>query len=140
MPKKQRLIVSTLLALGLGVIIIGFMAGGGNDVDITVDGVEEIDAIIPEREASILQRDRVGIDLQEGYVAALTFEINGQDVEIPSNQLDDTLQSLGVYTFKPGEGKIIEQFPPTATCVRATYWPVEDRNDVAQIRWCFEVL
>jgi len=140
MPKKQRLIISTMFALGVGVIIIGFMAGGSDDTDITVDGVEEIEAIIPGREDSIFQRDRVGIDLKEGYVAALTFEINGQDVEIPSDQLDDTLQNLGVYTFKPGDGKIIEQFPATATCVRATYWPVVDRNDVGQIRWCFEVL
>lgn len=140
MPKKQRLIVSIMLAMGGGLLVVAAMTASGSDSDITVDGVEEIEMIFPRREASILRDDQVGIDLREGYEAALSFELNGgATVDIPSDQLNPNLQNTGLFVFRPDQGKVIEFFPPESNCVTATYWPVEDRQDVASIRWCFNV-
>ena len=103
-------------------------------------GVPEIDEIFPEREASILRQDRVGIDLRDGFVADLAFELSdGTRVSIPSDQLEPNLQNTGRFAFKPGDGQVIEAFPPRSNCVTATYWPIDNRQDVATIRWCFDV-
>ena len=140
MSGKQRLIVSVLLGGGIGLLILAALAGGGDRTDITVAGNPAIDALIPERESDILRRDRVGIDLADGYAAALTIEAAGLSIEVPADQLDPALQSLGQYTYKPEDGKVLPFFPPQSNCVVATYWPVDDRDDVQSIRWCFNVL
>jgi len=140
MSRKQRLIVSTLLAGGIGLLVVAALAGGGDRTDITVAGNPAIDALIPERESEILRRDRVGIDMADGYEAALTLEAGGLTIDVPADQLDTALVSLGQYTYKPEDGKVLPFFPPQANCVIATYWPVEDREDIQTIRWCFEVL
>ena len=140
MSRKQRLIVSTLLAGGIGLLVVAALAGGGDRTAITVAGNPAIDALIPERESEILRRDRVGIDMADGYEAALTLEAGGLTIDVPADQLDTALVSLGQYTYKPEDGKVLPFFPPQANCVIATYWPVEDREDIQTIRWCFEVL
>ena len=140
MSRKQRLIVSTLLAGGSGLLVVAALAGGGDRTDITVAGNPAIDALIPERESEILRRDRVGMDRADGYEAALTLEAGGLTSDVPADQLDTALVSLGQYTYKPEDGKVLPFFPPQANCVIATYWPVEDREDIQTIRWCFEVL
>jgi len=140
MPKQQRIIVSLLLAVGGGMLVLAALTASGSDNDVTITGVPEIDEIFPEREASILRQDRVGIDLRDGYVADLAFELSdGTRVSIPSDQLEPNLQNTGRFAFKPGDGQVIEAFPPRSNCVTATYWPVDDRQDVATIRWCFDV-
>ena len=140
MSRKQRLFVSVLLGSGIGLLVIAALAGAGDSTDITVTGNPAIDALIPERETDILRRDRVGIDLAEGYAAALTLEAGGLTIDVPSDQLDTALLALGQYTYKPEDGKVLPFFPPQSNCVVATYWPVDDRDDVQTIRWCFNVL
>jgi hypothetical protein len=141
MAKQQRLIVAALLSFGVGMLVLAALSGGGSDGDISVSGNPAVDALIPERESEILRRDEVGIDLAEGYEAALTIETSdGRTIPIPSDQLEQNFQdNLGVYTFKPGEGKALDVFPPQANCVVATYWPIIDREDAQSITWCFEV-
>lgn len=141
MSAKQRVLMSLMLALGGAMLILAALTAAGDDNDITVTAVEEIESIFPERESSILRQDRVGIDLAEGFVGALSFELSdGRVLAIPSDQLDQSLQAIGQFTYKPAEGKVIDSFPPQANCVTATYWPIDDREDVASIRWCFNVL
>lgn len=115
--------------------------GGGNKDDISVTGNPAIDALIPEREAEILRRDQVGIDLADGYEAALTIETgDGRTIPIPSDQLDENFQAnLGQYLFKPGDNKVLDVFPPQSNCITATYWPVIDRQSAQVVRWCFQV-
>ena len=140
MSTRQRLVVSVLLGGGIGLLILAALVGGGGDTDITVTGNPAIDALIPEREAEILRRDRVGIDLADGYAASLTLEAGGLSLDVPNDQLDSALRALGQYTYKPEDGKVLPFFPPQSNCVVATYWPVDDRDDVQSIRWCFNVL
>jgi len=141
MAKKQRIIVSALIAFGISMFVLAAVSGGGNADDISVTQNPAIDALIPAREAEILRGDQVGIDLAEGYQAALQIETSDdRTIQIPSNQLDDNLQdNLGIFTFRPGEGKVLNVLPPQSNCVTATYWPVTDPNLSQTIRWCFQV-
>lgn len=141
MAKKQRMIVTALLGFGIAMLVIAAMSGGGSDEDRTVLGNPAIDALIPAREAEILRGDQVGIDLADGFEAALTIETSDdRTIPIPSDQLEQNFQdNLGMFLFRPGEGKALDAFPPQANCVTATYWPIIDREDAQTIRWCFQV-
>jgi len=141
MARKQRLIVTALLGFGVGLLAIAAMSGGGNDDDRTVSGNPAIDDLVPARESEILRGDEVGIDLSDGYAAALTIETSdGRTIPIPSDQLEQNFQeNLGRFLFRPGEGKALDVFPPQSNCIIATYWPIIDREDARQITWCFEV-
>jgi hypothetical protein len=141
MAKQQRLIVAALLSFGVGMLVLAALSSGGNEDDISVTGNPAIDALIPERESEILRRDQIGIDLAEGFEAALTIETSdGRTIAIPSDQLDENFQdNLGKFLFKPGDDKVLDVFPPQANCVTATYWPIIDRESAQIIRWCFEV-
>ncbi|MGI9606933.1 MAG: hypothetical protein ACR2P0_12410 [Acidimicrobiales bacterium] len=140
MSTKQRLVISVVLTTGIGLLVLAGLFAGGSENDITVTGNPAIDELIPARESEILQRDQVGIDLAVGFEAALTIESGGQSTPVPADQLDTNQRALGRFLFRPGEDRVIEAFAPQSNCVIATYWPVEDRDDVRTIRWCFEVL
>ena len=141
MSRRQRLVFSGLMTCGVAILVLGLSSGGGNTEDVSVTSNPAIDALIPARESEVLRRTEVGIDLASGYAAALSIETSdGRTIQVPANQLDENLQdNVGRYIFRPGEGKVLDVFPPQANCVTATYWPVRDRNDSATIRWCFEV-
>jgi len=141
MARKQRIAVSLLIGAGVALLILGFMGGGGSDQDVTVTQNPAIDALIPARESEILRGDRIGIDLAEGYRAALQIETSdNQTIQIPDDQLDPNFQNnLGVFSFRPGAGQVLEALPPQSNCVTATYWPITDPRDSATVRWCFQV-
>jgi len=141
MAKKQRIIVSALVTFGISLLVLAAISGGSNGDDITVTQNPAIDALIPARESEILRGDEIGIDLAEGYRAALQIETSdNQTLQVPANQLNPNLQdTLGVFTFRPGEGQILTVLPPQSNCVTATYWPVIDPQQSQTIRWCFQV-
>ena len=140
MSKRQRAIFSALIAFGIVMLVVAAMSGAGDGSDITVSGNPAIDALIPERESEVLRRTEVGIDLAEGLMAALTLETSdGRNIPVPSDQLEGNFQdNLGRFVFRPGEGKVLDVFPPQSNCVTATFWPVTDRQAAQIIRWCFE--
>lgn len=141
MSTRNRLVVSGLLGFGLFLLVLAALNGAEDGTDITVTGNPAIDALIPERESEVLRRTEVGIDLAEGYQAALTIETSdGRNIPIPSDQLDGNFQdNLGRFIFRPGDGQVLDVFPPQSNCVTATIWPVIDRQDAQTVRWCFEV-
>lgn len=141
MAKKQRIIVSALITFGICMLVLAATSGGGNGDDISVTQNPAIDALIPAREAEILRGDQIGIDLAEGYQAALQIETSDdQTIQVPSNQLDQNFQeNLGIFSFRPGTGKVLTVLPPQSNCVTATYWPITDPQLSQTIRWCFQV-
>lgn len=141
MAKKERAIISLAIAFGFVIIGIGFAGGAEDGEDISVTQNPAIDALIPDREAEILQGDQVGIDLADGFAAALTIETSdGRNIPIPTDEVDGNFtDNLGRFLFRPGEGKVLDALPPQANCVTATYWPVVNPDDSRTIRWCFQV-
>ena len=141
MSTRDRIVISGLLAFGLVLLVLAATNGASDGADITVSGNPAIDALIPERESEVLRRGEIGIDLAEGFQAALTIETSdGRSIAIPSDQLEGNFQdNLGRFIFRPGEGQVLDVLPPQSNCVRATFWPITDRQDAQEIRWCFEV-
>jgi hypothetical protein len=141
MAKKQQAIVSALIAFGLVLFVFAAVSGGGNTDDISVTNNPAIDALIPARESEILRGDQIGIDLAEGFSAALQINTSDdREIQVPANQLDENFKdNLGQFTFRPGVGKVLDALPPQSNCVIATYWPVTDPDAAATITWCFNV-
>ena len=141
MAKKERALISLLIAFGFVVLGLGFAGGAEDSEDISVTQNPAIDALIPDREAEILQGDQVGIDLADGFAAALTIETSdGRNIPIPTDEVDGNFtDNLGRFLFRPGEGKVLDALPPQSNCVTATYWPIVDPDDSRTIRWCFQV-
>lgn len=141
MAKKQRAIFSAAIAIGLVAFVLAFTNGAQDGEDISVTQNPAIDALIPDREAEILQGDLVGIDLAEGFQAALTIETSdGRNIPIPTDEIDSNFQdNLGRFLFRPGEDKVLDALPPQSNCVTATYWPITNPEDSQTIRWCFQV-
>ena len=140
MSTRERIVISGLVAFGIVLFVLAATNGAEDGADITVSGNPAIDALIPERESEVLRRTEVGIDLAEGYMAALTIATSdGRNIPIPADQLDENLQSLGMFVFRPEVGRVLDVFPPQSNCVTATIWPVEDRQDAQTVTWCFEV-
>ncbi len=131
------------LAIGLGLVMLGlaFTSGAEDGDDISVTQNPAIDALIPARESEVLRGDQFGIDLAEGFAAALTLDTSdGRTIQIPTDEMDPNFQdNLGQFLFRPDEGKVIDVLPPQSNCVTATYWPIVDPADTNTIRWCFEV-
>ena len=141
MSTRERIVFSGLMVVGILALVVAAFSGGGSDNDISVSGNPAIDALIPPRETEVLRRTEVGIDLAEGFQAALRIDTSdGRTIQVPSTQLDENFQGqLGRFVFRPGEGKILDVFPPQSNCATATFWPVTDRSDAQTITWCFEV-
>ena len=141
MTKKERLIVALSIGMGIVALSLAFMNGAEDGDDISVTQNPAIDALIPDRESEILQGDLIGIDLAEGFTAALQLETSdGRTIQIPTDEMDGNFQdNLARFTFRPGEGQVIDALPPQSNCVTATYWPIIDPSDLSTIRWCFEV-
>ena len=138
---RERAIVSAAIAFGIVILALGFLGGAEDGEDISVTNNPAIDALIPEREAEILQGDQVGIDLADGFAAALTIETSdGRNIPIPTDQVDGNFtDNLGRFLFRPDEGKVLDALPPQSNCVTATYWPIINPDDQSTIRWCFQV-
>ena len=141
MAKKDRAIVSLAIAFGVVLFGLAFTNGADEAEDISVTQNPAVDALIPDRESEILQGDQIGIDLAEGYAAALTIETNdGRTIPIPTNEIDSNFQdNLGRFLFRPAEGKVLSALPPNSNCVTATYWPIVTPEDSQTIHWCFQV-
>ena len=73
MSTRERIVISGLVAFGIVLFVLAATNGAEDGADITVSGNPAIDALIPERESEVLRRTEVGIDLAEGYMAALTI-------------------------------------------------------------------
>ena len=131
------------LAIGLGIVMLGVAATSGAEdgEDISVTQNPAIDSLIPDREAEILRGDLIGIDLAEGFAAALSLETSdGRTVQIPTDEMEGNFQdNLARFVFRAGPGRVIDALPPQSNCLTATYWPVSNPSDTDTIRWCFEV-
>lgn len=141
MSRRDRIFFSAFIAIGILALGIAAFSGAGEDTDISVSGNPAIDALIPARETEVLRRTEVGIDLAEGWQAALQIQTSdGRVIQVPADQIEENFQgNLGRFIFRPEVGKVLDVFPPQSNCATATFWPITDREQAQTITWCFEV-
>jgi hypothetical protein len=143
---KRRLLVSLLVALGLGSIVYGFAAAQtGNDCITDKASIERIEPGCGDR---ILRQSEVGADLKAGLQGTLTidgivlptFDVNAAtptDADRLKAQYD---QGTGTILFTPRPGALIEQFTAGQHTIVVTYGPVDQPDSLRSFSWTFDVL
>lgn len=116
------------------------VTGSGDPLPACDPSDEPVDELVerffPAREAQALQQVQVGVDLRGGYTGALVVD----GVEVPESQLQRRPE-LNQVLFAPGEGQVLEEWPPGRNCVQAIVWPIgEGRSSSRTIGWCFEIV
>ncbi len=151
---KQNLLISTGVALGLTIMILGFRAGiTGREAQRLPASIEQMK---PGPGDQVLQQTQIFIDFVDGYEARLTvdgIELEttrldeltsqgnglepGQQVEIPPTAIYDP----GNFTisFTPQKGAPIESFSQGEHEAEVTYWKIEDGpNKARSFKWTFQ--
>ena len=129
----RRVVISVLIAVGVGGLILAFSEGKSEPPTVTVAGVESVS---PQPNTLALRQDRVIADLQTGFDGVL--QIDG--IEIPDDQLQRTIE-LGIVSFAPGPEKEFDELAPGRHRARVIFWPVsEGRGEENRtFEWFFNV-
>jgi hypothetical protein len=142
----RRLIVSLVIAAGLGLIVYGFsIAQTGTSSALLPVGVEQV---VPANGDLVLRQSMVAADLAPGYRGVLV--IDGQEIPtydigtgtIPSGAAFDAQfdPAQNTVSFTPKTGATIEKFSPGSHQASVIYWKMaESRDDAMTYSWQFKV-
>jgi hypothetical protein len=152
---KELLVVSLVAAVGLVLIVLGFMGGTtGRDSLGYPDAIVAVSPAPNDRQ--VLSQTEISVDLVDGYEAVLVFD----GVEIPTTRLEDVagglpepgeqleLPATAIYDqgnslirFEPQEGASVERYAQGVHDVQVIFWKIEDgRGTARSYSWSFEVL
>lgn len=94
-----------------------------------------IEQVLPSPNSVARPLETVTAELQNEYTGVL--QIDGQ--EIPLDQLN-VIAGQGIVSFRPGEGKDIEEFDAGEHTVTVVYWKeIESRENTLSYTWSFRV-
>ena len=131
----RRLFFAALIAVAVAGMVIAVNNGRSSPTALT-DRDPAIDGLFPTEGAEVLRQSTVGIDLADGYLASLV--VNNQS--IPDDQIGGD-PGLGIFTFTPAQGQVLESLAGGQNCVIATYWQAAEGPETSQtLRWCFQAL
>ncbi len=145
----------------IGVLLVGAMAafvvwGIGSADPGTSNLGDAIVTLSPGEGAQVPIQTAVGADLKPGYDGRLTITNGGQTVTIPEEQMEgardpatvdpDDLAQNGlrpnnrnsVY-FKPGPGKVIEEFTQGEVVITLRYFPERREGEAESVTWTIRV-
>ncbi|MBK5224724.1 MAG: hypothetical protein JJE52_17995 [Acidimicrobiia bacterium] len=128
----RRLLFGVLI-VGATAAMVAVSMNGGSNTTATSERDPAIDALVPGNQADVLRQAQVGIDLDDGYMAALT--LNG--TLIPAEEISGD-SGLGQYFFQPGPDRVVETLRSGLNCVSATYWRATEGPSQSRVtNWCF---
>jgi hypothetical protein len=154
-PSIEMLLISSGLAIGLMMVILGLMsATTGRDALGYPDQIVEVSPAPNDRQ--VLSQTEISVDLIDGYEAELILD----GVDIPTTRLEDAtpaspkpgeqieLPKTAIYDqgnslirFEPTEGAAVEKYDVGVHRVTVVYWKIEDgRGSARSFSWSFEVL
>lgn len=147
MTNTQRAAVIAASILAVVAIIVGFslaetdpdgpaVVGAGNGAPTGA-----VERQIPPAGNTILQQERVAIDLAAGFSEGVTLTLeraNGGVIAIiPDDELDHN-EPLNEWAFTPGRDKVLDRLPPQEVCANWTFRRF-DQPQTQSSRWCFNV-
>jgi hypothetical protein len=148
---RRTLLTAIPLALGLALVVGGFLAARSGEDSAGVDN-PAIEQLYPADGALVLRQSEVGIDLAPGYTGELAIDgqaLPTQRLESLSGPVPVTVEPILVTRYDPGsntllylpqEGAPIEEFDAGQHTVTATYWREVDGPEAAkQYSWTFRV-
>jgi hypothetical protein len=138
--RRFRLVAGLVLAAAAGLFTLAYLSfqdGSEDPILQSGDADEFVDELIPQRNASVVQQQTVGIDLIPTWTGVLVID----GTEIPQDQLQITPE-LGLIQFTPNEGLAVEQLRAGTNTVNAIVWPRSESRETAArtIAWTFEVV
>lgn len=140
MGRQQKLIFSALLLAGIGFIAAAGLIGRSDppDAALRIPGVENL---IPERGSEVLQQQRVGIDLEPGWVIkSFTISPDARCLE-PVEVIDFVTLTDGLQQFfyQPDPGKPVVALAPDNNCVKVIIEDVQRPGETQEVEWAFTV-
>ena len=137
---RFRLVAGLVVAVAAGLFTLAYLSfqdGSEDPILQSGDADEFVDELIPQRNASVVQQQTVGIDLIPTWTGVLVID----GTEIPQDQMQVTPE-LGLIQFTPNEGLAVEQLRAGTNTVSAIVWPRSESRETAArtIAWTFEVV
>jgi hypothetical protein len=153
-PKVKRdrraLVVSAVVAVGLGLIVIGLSGGRTGNDDVRLPPAFLV--LYPKPGELVLRQSEVGAKLQPGYRASMriddqdlpTYDVVANDSN-PAGSFNQNLDARydpgqGTLLFAPREGATIARFAPGEHRITIFYWAAQESREQAQtFAWSFKV-
>ncbi len=130
-----RLVVSSLLALAVAMLYVGFVSS----VDRTPQDSardQRVVQVLPEADGTALRQSRIFAQLAADYTGILVVD----GTEIPEDQLDRR-EGLNTVAYTPGPGTETGALKPGQKCAVVVYWPASSSREVSSqnYTWCWQV-
>ncbi|MCU0271959.1 MAG: hypothetical protein MUE34_01885 [Acidimicrobiales bacterium] len=156
MPRSTRLILSLLLALGVGMFVVATIVGSGEGSDSTLRNNPSVERVSPADGDFALQQARVLIDFAPGVNGELvsiggvliptsaqsrtgSADDGGPNSAAPGGSVDGPAVWFTPGDTMTGADAIMDVLPLGEVCAVARYWPSQVPDDVLTVRWCFRV-
>ena len=92
----------------------------------------EVLELIPSEGDNVQHQHAVGIEFKAGMAYEAQLWLN--NIALP---LDEILASNNRFTYRPDEGKTIEELPAGESCMRVEYNSILRQDDKKTLTWCF---
>jgi hypothetical protein len=140
MGRKQYLIFTALLIAGIGMFVGAGLIGRSDppDAALRIPGVE---ALIPERGDEVLQQQRLGIDLEPGFVVR-SFTVSPDARCLDPVELIDFVRptdGVNLYVYQPDEGLPVSALSPDNNCVHVVIEDIQRPGELHEVEWSFTV-
>jgi hypothetical protein len=138
--RKQRLIFAALILAGIAMITAAGLIGRTNPPDqaLRTPGVE---GLIPARGSEVLQQQRIGIDLEPGFVVRSFTISDDARCTRPVEVIDFVTLTEGLqqYFYQPDPGKPVEALAPDDNCVKIRIEDLQRPGEFNTVEWAFTV-
>ena len=130
--RKYRLIYGALSAALLAVIVIAFVFGSPEGEDIGLP--EQIEAIRPVPQETVLRQAQIEVDMQVGY----EVEIWVDDVQLPAQEIL-FVEGTAVFSWAPGIDRLFTEWTRGEHTATVKWRSVTGLPDVGEYTWTFRV-
>ncbi len=136
MTRRNSIIICSLLAFGIGVLIVAALVADGDNGDIVLTSNPGIVELIPSRGDEVIAQTNVGVIFSSTWEGEI-ISIGDTQVPLDQQKVEPALNSV---IFRPEAGKVIERLPAGDICASVVYWEVQTPSRRSSMNWCFRVI
>jgi hypothetical protein len=128
------------LAVAVLVVVAVAVSYGSADRSPSESGAPAVvENVEPSPGDMVPRQSLIEVDLKTGYRAELWVLSNpaaGTWLRVPDSELS-FIEGTGVYTWTPGPGRAVEEWPPGEHTLRVVWDTVTGLPDVGEYEWSF---
>ena len=136
MTLRNSIIICSLIAFGIGVLVIAALIADGDNSDIVLTSNPGIIELIPSRGDEVIAQTNVGVIFSSTWKGEIT-SIGNTQIPLDQQKVETALNSV---VFRPEAEKIIERLPAGNICASIVYWEVQTPSRRSSLSWCFRVI